>query len=59
MKHPRRNIALLMLSLLLAAFVAGCSDRGVHMPKHRKRTHCDCPTFSEHIVPQSEWTSRP
>ena len=47
MKHTYRNTALLLLGALLLSFAAGCSSRGVHMPKHRKRRHCDCPTFSE------------
>ena len=52
MKHTRRNISLSLLSLLLLAFVAGCSSKGVHMPKHRKRRHCDCPTFATIPSPQ-------
>ena len=47
MKHTRRNISLTLLAILLLAFAAGCSSKGVHMPKHRKRRHCDCPTFTE------------
>ena len=47
MKHTRRNLSLALLALLLFAFLAACSSKGVHMPKHRKRRHCDCPTFSE------------
>ena len=47
MKHTRRNISLPLLAILLLAFAAGCSSKGVHMPKHRKRRHCDCPTFTE------------
>jgi hypothetical protein len=52
MKHTRRNISLALLAILLLAFAAGCSSKGVHMPKHRKRRHCDCPTFSETQIPQ-------
>lgn len=37
---------LLMAVLVLAGLLASCSDKGVHMPKHRKRRHCDCPTFA-------------
>lgn len=37
---------LLMAVLVLAGLLTSCSDKGVHMPKHRKRRHCDCPTFS-------------
>lgn len=48
MKHTQRRIGLALLALFLLAFAAGCSDKGVHMPKHRKRRHCDCPTFSYH-----------
>lgn len=46
-KHTCRNGALVLLGVLLLSFAAGCSNKGVHMPKHRKRRHCDCPTFSE------------
>jgi len=42
----RKAVALIFLLVLLAAAAAGCSRRGVHMPKHRKRRHCDCPTFA-------------
>ena len=51
MKHTRRNLSLTLLTLLLLAFLAACSNKGVHMPKHRKRRHCDCPTFS-YTAPQ-------
>lgn len=43
---PRRLVALLLLIVFVTAGAAGCSRKGVHMPKHRKRRHCDCPTFS-------------
>ena len=46
MKHTRRNLSLTLLALLLLSFLASCSNKGVHMPKHRKRRHCDCPTFA-------------
>jgi len=36
----------LLASLVLAGLLASCSSKGVHMPKHRKRRNCDCPTFS-------------
>ncbi len=51
MKHTRRNLSYTLLALLLLSFLASCSDKGVHMPKHRKRRHCDCPTFA-HTAPQ-------
>lgn len=51
MKHTRRNLSLTLLTLLLLAFLAACSNKGVHMPKHRKRRHCDCPTFA-YTAPQ-------
>lgn len=35
-------VAIVLCGLMLGA----CSSKGVRMPKHRKRTHCDCPTFS-------------
>ena len=54
MKHTRRNLSLAMLALLLLAFLSACSSKGVQMPKHRKRRHCDCPTFAY----QSLWQPR-
>ena len=41
----RRNI-ILVLSLVALLLTAGCSSKGVRMPKHRKQRHCDCPTFT-------------
>ncbi len=32
---------------------SACSNKGVHMPKHRKKTHCNCPTFSYNEMPQN------
>lgn len=52
MKHTRRNLSLSLLTLLLLSFLASCSNKGVHMPKHRKRRHCDCPTFAYSTTPQ-------
>ena len=52
MNHTRRNISLTLLAILLLLFAAGCSSKGVHMPKHRKRRHCDCPTFAIVLPPQ-------
>ena len=52
MNHTRRNISLTLLAILLLLFAAGCSSKGVHMPKHRKRRHCDCPTFATTPSPQ-------
>ena len=47
MRHTHRNILLVLLAIMLLATLAACSSKGVHMPKHRKRRNCDCPTFSE------------
>ena len=55
MKHTRRNLELTLLTLLLLSFLASCSNKGVHMPKHRKRRHCDCPTFA-YTTPQHPTT---
>ncbi len=52
MKYTRRNLSLTLLAVLLLAFLAGCSSKGVHMPKHRKRRKCDCPTFAAVPAPQ-------
>lgn len=40
----RTKKIVIFLGIILLA--AACSNKGVRMPKHRKRTHCDCPTFS-------------
>ena len=42
MKKKTYIIGLLALALLLG----GCSRKGVNMNRHRKKRHCDCPTFS-------------
>ncbi len=52
MKHSKRNILIICSPLLLAALFASCSSKGVQMPKHRMRRHCNCPTFS--YMPQVE-----
>lgn len=48
MTHKKRTTALVLLAIMLAAFAAGCSNKGIHMPKHRKRRHCNCPTFAQY-----------
>lgn len=35
----------LIVAALLLLLLAACSRHGVHMSKHRKSRHCDCPTF--------------
>ena len=50
-KHPpsflgTAAVALVVVCMLLAA----CSNKGVHMSKHRKSRKCNCPTFVEHPV---------
>ena len=48
---PRRNhIALVLTGLFLLSLLASCSNKGIHMPKHRKRRNCDCPTFAQSTV---------
>ena len=59
MKHCRRNIVLTLMSLLLLSFLASCSSKGVHMPKHRKRRNCDCPTFSQSLPPSQPHADGP
>ena len=49
MKHCKRLICMLVATTLL---LAACSDKGVRMPRHRKKVHCDCPTFSENVQPE-------
>lgn len=38
---------LLLVAALLLGLLCGCSPRGAHMPTHRKKRHCDCPTFAQ------------
>lgn len=38
----------------VALLTASCSDKGVRMPRHRKKVHCDCPTFSELTIKKTE-----
>lgn len=38
--------AAIVIIVLCSMMLGACSSKGVRMPKHRKRTHCDCPTFS-------------
>ena len=46
-RSMKAKIVLILFCLLvLGMSVAGCSKKGAVMPKHRKRTHCDCPYFS-------------
>lgn len=45
---------ILVLLCLAAVLWSGCSS-STHMPKHRKRRHCDCPTFSDRQPGQNEW----
>lgn len=40
------------LALLLIPLACSCSKKGAVMPKHRKRTHCDCPHFGIAQPPQ-------
>lgn len=47
MRHTRKNILLALIALMLLTTLAACSNKGVRMPKHRKRRHCDCPTFAQ------------
>ena len=47
MKYGKKTIAILLLTLMLTTLCASCSNKGVQMPKHRMRRHCNCPTFSQ------------
>ncbi len=63
MRKPSRHnpkalcgLRALIAALVLAGMMGSCSDKGVHMPKHRKRRNCDCPTFA-YSVPSPAPTS--
>lgn len=53
MKHRQRNITFFFLGAFLLMLAVGCSNKGIHMPKHRKRRHCNCPTFSQSLPPDT------
>lgn len=46
MKHTRLSFSKAACLLLAAAILLGSCSRRAHMPRHRKRRNCDCPTFS-------------
>lgn len=48
-----RRISTYILVVLLLLLTTGCSRKGVHMSKHRKQRHCDCPTFSDNFYGES------
>lgn len=47
----KKIITYFFVMLTVSMMLGSCSRKGVHMPKHRKRTHCNCPTFTE-VVPE-------
>lgn len=48
MKYIRKYY--IVLALLLIGLCASCSSMSMRMPVHRKKRHCDCPTFSENFI---------
>jgi len=51
-RHTSRMPYMIAVTILAISILAtSCSHRGVHMSKHRKSRHCNCPTFGE-MVPQ-------
>ena len=53
-----RRLKIYCVAVLLLGVCAGCSPKGVSMPRHRKHRHCDCPTFSQQLPAASvSWTA--
>lgn len=48
----KRWLRHLVTALVLTLLLSSCSNKGVHMSKHRRSRHCDCPTFSQAIAAQ-------
>lgn len=49
MRHTNDKRKMMMLTCLMAVamvLLASCSNKGVHMSKHRKSRKCNCPTFA-------------
>ena len=46
MKRVTKVIAIVLTAALM---LTGCSNKGIHMSKHRKSRKCNCPTFSEKV----------
>lgn len=44
---------MLLLAIIACGVLDACTSgrKAPTMPKHRKRKKCDCPTFSQYIVP--------
>lgn len=47
MNRKTKKTLLLVGCLMLTT---ACSNRGIHMSKHRKSRKCNCPTFAERNV---------
>ncbi|MBQ6956764.1 MAG: hypothetical protein IJP80_09145 [Bacteroidales bacterium] len=43
----KQHIRIVVIPLMAAIVLSGCSRKGIHMSKHRKSRKCDCPTFTE------------
>ncbi|MBO4307973.1 MAG: hypothetical protein J5848_06665 [Bacteroidales bacterium] len=50
----KRFSKIILLLLLVAVLLTSCSNKGVHMSKHRKSRHCNCPTFAKSDVMAKE-----
>ena len=46
-------VCMLLLAIIACGVLDACTSgrKAPTMPKHRKRKKCDCPTFSQYIVP--------
>lgn len=42
----KRIAKFLLLFVVTGLLTISCSRKGVHMNKHRKSRHCNCPTFA-------------
>ena len=43
----KRLTKIIVLTLVAGLLLTACSNKGVHMSKHRKSRKCNCPSFVE------------
>lgn len=46
----RKRLKYYSVLLALCLLLCSCSNKGIHMSKHRKSRKCNCPTFSENFM---------
>lgn len=43
----KKTIIITLMLMTTVLLFSGCSNRGIHMSKHRKSRKCNCPTFTQ------------